>query len=237
MTVAAHPARFSDTILEVIAERADPLARVLDPFCGTGRIHEIFGYAVGVELEPEWATMHPHNIVGNALHLPFAAASFDTIVTSPCYGNRLADSHNAQEKCRKCVGTGTLPNGPCLACGGAGRRVYKRITYTHRLGRKLHPDNTGQLQWGEKYKVFHIRAWVECARVLRPGGTFILNVSDHIRKGERVYVSGWHTSILAGALPATRIETIPVVTPRMGFGQNRDARVDHEYVIVFTKEG
>jgi hypothetical protein len=40
--------------------------------------------------------MHPRTIVGNALQMAFAGASFDVVVTSPCYGNRLADHHNAR---------------------------------------------------------------------------------------------------------------------------------------------
>ena len=54
----------------------------------------------------------------------FSDATFDMVVTSPTYGNRMADHHNAKD----------------------GRR---RITYTHNLGRTLTPGNSGAMQWGE----------------------------------------------------------------------------------------
>jgi hypothetical protein len=64
-----HPARFTSTILDTLARLIPPGSRVLDPFAGTGRIHELPCETWGVELEPEWANMHPRTIVGNARHL------------------------------------------------------------------------------------------------------------------------------------------------------------------------
>jgi tRNA G10 N-methylase Trm11 len=83
--------------------------------------------------------------------LPFADASIDAIVTSPTYGNRLADHHRASD--------------PLL-----------RRSYTHDLGRPLHSENSGAMQWGDAYRAFHRRAWAEAVRVLKPGGRFVLNV-------------------------------------------------------------
>ena len=210
-----HPAKFSDPILRVVdgwvrmeafwlPKRLRRL-RILDPFAGTGLVHQLPGLTFGVELEPEWATMHPRTQVGNALALPWKRNSFDVIVTSPCYGNRFADSHNAQD--------GSL-----------------RRSYTHDLGRKLHPDNAGQLHWGDEYRRFHREAWREAARVLRPGGLFILNVSDHIRGGKRVPVSAWHVTTLE-AMGLEVFAHRDVATRRMRQGENHLARVDCEHVI------
>ena len=99
---------------------------------------------VGVELEPEWADLHPDTFVGNALALKFDDADFDAVVTSPTYGNRLADHHNAKD--------------------GSVRR-----SYTHDLGRQLQEDNSGAMHWGPKYRDFHRKAWIEAKRVIRPG--------------------------------------------------------------------
>ena len=188
---------------------------MLDPFAGTGRIHQLYGArsvdeaeveTFGVEIEPEWANMHPRTVVGDATALPFVDDSFDCIVTSPCYGNRMADHHEAKDDSR-------------------------RVTYRHTLGRPLHPNNAGQLQWGDKYRAFHLAAWAEAARVLKPGGTFILNCSDHIRAGKVQRVTTWHIFALIG-LGFELIDGARIKTPRMGFGANAKARVGYESVVV-----
>jgi hypothetical protein len=46
---------------------------------GTGVIHELPNETIGVEIEPEWASMHPDTIVGDATRLPFPAESFDAV--------------------------------------------------------------------------------------------------------------------------------------------------------------
>src|SRR5437868_9381022 len=108
----------------------DTAPLVLDPFAGVGGIHTLaalgIAHTVGVELEPECALQHPRNIVGSALALPFPDDTFDAIVTSPCYGNRMADHHDAKDASR-------------------------RNTYTHALGRPLAFANAGSLQWGDSY--------------------------------------------------------------------------------------
>lgn len=166
-----HPAKFSDNILDKIRQMLDEASGLLlDPFAGTGKVHQLQTpnlKTIGVELEPEWANMHPNTIVGNALHLPFADQTFDYIVTSPVYGNRMSDHHNAKDG-------------------------SKRQTYKHTIGRDLHPDNSGQLQWGPRYKQFHEQAWREIKRVTKIGGTLILNTSNHIRKGQEQPVTQWH---------------------------------------------
>ena len=210
MATIKHPAKFSDVLIEQIDKMVVTHSSVLDPFAGVGTIHKLHPRCetYGIEIEPEWANMHPRTIVGNALDLPFSNDTFDYVVTSPCYGNRMADHHNAKDSSR-------------------------RMTYTHTLGRTLHDDNSGKMQWGKEYRSFHNTAWMEVRRVLKPYGNFILNISDHIRKGERVPVTSWHIETLR-SLGFIMVNEIKIPTPRMRFGQNHAARIEYESIIEFV---
>ncbi len=208
----SHPARYSTALLPVFADFLDGATTVLDPFAGTGRIHELeeYGYeTVGVEIEPEWAELHDRTEVGDALELRFKSASFDAICTSPTFGNRMADHHDAKD-------------------------ASTRRSYRHDLGRALHPHNSGKLQWGDAYRDFHERAWKEVSRVLRPKGIFVLNIKDHFRNKKREFVAGWHVTTMC-RLGFTLREHEEVDTPAMRAGENSDARVP-EQVYAFTKD-
>jgi len=71
-----HPARYSPEVLEVLSAEIGPVTGpVLDPFAGTGRIHQIGrDDTIGIEIEPEWANLHPRTFHGDATELPFLDA-------------------------------------------------------------------------------------------------------------------------------------------------------------------
>jgi SAM-dependent methyltransferase len=208
-TKIRHPAKFTEAMVGRATEFLRDYDRVLDPFAGVGLVHLLPNETVGVEIEPEWAAMHPKTVVGDALRLPFARWGFDAVFTSPTYGNRLADHHNAQD--------------------GSTRR-----SYTHDLGRTLHENNTGSLQWGETYRHLHLMAWGEVLRVVRPGGRFVINVKNHIRGGVEVPVVEWHLShILQFGWELAHV--VPVEAKGMRYGQNHAARLGYEFLIVFDK--
>lgn len=246
--LAPHPAEWSDEILAIIAKIIPEGATVLDPMAGTGwRLERALpGRTLfGIELEPEWARGAEWVKSGNAKHLPFLDGIFEWVVTSPTYANRMADAHDAKERCKNCSGLGLVDDGEsCPKCKGKGFRDYKRLTYRHRLGRTLHQDSTASLGWlgrkGDKYRADHEEIWAEVWRVLAPGGRFILNVKNHYRtlvKGqpaEEMLVAEWHRDTLL-ALGFRLDRTIEVPTPGMRFGANREARAEHEYVMVFAK--
>lgn len=178
----AHPTPFSDRILNLIARRVNGAQRVLDPFAGAGRVHELRELAgvavtVGVEIEPEWAAMHPDTICGDSTLLDqlVERASFDAVVTSPTYGNRMADHHNARD-------------------------ASVRPTYKHTLGRDLTPNNSGAMQWGDRYRALHLAVWPLAVGALRPGGLLVLNIKDHIRGGAKQDVVAWHLDVLVRQL-------------------------------------
>jgi SAM-dependent methyltransferase len=203
-----HPAKYSDVLLPILDQFLGSSNRILDPFAGTGKLRLIRPDAYLVEIEYIWAKA-ANAICGNALMLPFSNGSFDAICTSPTYANRMADHHNARDKSR-------------------------RNTYRHTLGQQLHPENSGSLQWGESYRVFHQKAWKECWRVLIPGGMLVLNISDHIRGGEVIKVSDWHTEVLQ-QIGFDLTYSVLVPTHRNRYGKNHELRVLSEQVLLFRR--
>ena len=210
-----HPAKYTDALMPVFVRMLRGSKRILDPFGGVGGIFKIQPWLPdteiqAVEIEKEYADMHPRTTHGNALSLPWPDDYFDAVATSPTYSNRMADSHNAKDGSR-------------------------RNTYTHAIGHKLHPDNSGAMQWGPKYREFHAKAWVEARRALCVGGIFILNIKDHIRKGEVMQVTRWHKEALQ-YIGFRLIEENQIETPGNRQGANGDARLPYESVILFQLE-
>lgn len=209
-----HPARFSAALFPTMARYLQAGWLVLDPFAGVGGVVRL-GYTgarfVVNEIQQNVIAQAQGKcrVMGNALTLPFAAETFDAVVTSPTYGNRMGDHHRARDASR-------------------------RNTYYHAFGGGLHFDNTGLLQFGAAYCECHARAWSEAARVLKRGGLFVLNISDHIRDGRRVYVSKWHLDTLRD-LEMTLRACHAIKTPRNRYGANGQVRCECEYVFVFEK--
>lgn len=211
-----HPARYTPALLPIFERLLAGYDKVLDPFAGTGeRLLSIRPDAYLVELEPEWAAVSQaktdRSIVGNALllHEIFPEGFFDAVCTSPAYGNRFADHHNAKDASR-------------------------RRSYTHDLGRSLHTDNAGKLHYGPSYQDLHRRVWRNVRHVLRPGARFVLNVKDFVRKGAVVPVTDWHIGTIL-EIGFTMVEHCKVDAPGLRHGQNRAARVDYESVIAFER--
>jgi hypothetical protein len=220
--VTAHPAVYSPQILAAIGDRVAAHSLVLDPFAGTGKIHELRKLGtgirtIGLELEPEWATMHGDTLRGDATDLPNGwTGLFDVVATSPCYGNRMADCHEARDPSR-------------------------RITYRHSLGRMPSDGSAAVMQWGPKYRALHEKAWAEAWRVLKaePGGIgapgrLLLNVKDHVRGGQLQYVPEWHMATCL-TIGFDLIDAVRIPVAGMRYGENHAARVDHEWLYVLEK--
>lgn len=169
---------------------------VLDPFAGVGRIHQLATAGkvetVGIEIEAPWAACHQDTIHADAFEWMRQRSGyrttggyagnggyerwnlFDVVATSPTYGNRYSDHHNAQD--------------------GSNRR-----SYTHDLGQPLQPNNSGRLPWGPKYWGFHAEAYRLMHDVLRPGGLLLLNVSDFYKHKQLIAATEWHRGAAMGA--------------------------------------
>lgn len=240
-----HPAMFSRELLAPLAEAIAGSESVVDPFAGTGRVHVIAELAgvpssVGIELEAEWANADLYRgperlqIVGDSLVelARLGSSTFGAVLTSPAYGNRMADKHEARDSCKACGGSGVVGHGECKVCKGVG--LSRRNTYRHRLGRALSENNGGGLQWGPEYRDLHRSIWRESVEVLAPGGRFVVNCSNHIRQGELMDVCGWHRDVLSD-LGLVLVDVIEVETRRQRHGANGHLRVAGEQIIVMTK--
>jgi hypothetical protein len=268
--VPDHPAKWSTAVLDVLtelveaeAEALDQRVRVLDPFAGVGRqrLADRLGSAAvisvtGVELQPEWSGealpepggAPPATVQGDATDLPAEwSGRFHVIATSPCYGNRMADHHDAADRCKACDGQGCEEGcgtctmdpssaGPdahrqCRTCKGHG--LSWRNTYAHALRRQggdLVPGSAAGLQWGRAYRRLHADAIMEMLRCCTEGGLLLVNMSNHVRDGEEQLVVEWWVNELL-VRQCSIVEVRRVRTPRQRRGANGEARVDGEVVI------
>ena len=210
-----HPAVMNAAILESCKSFL-PFegCTVLDPFAGTGSTAKgLPEYQVtGVEIEHEWAEQHPSTICGDSLKIVPTLGMFDAILTSPCYGNRMADDFNASDG-------------------------SKRLTYRHRLGRPLSEGTASNLHFGRKnrrYEELHEKIWTCCVSHLKSEGRFILNCKDFIARGKVKPVTQWHIDFLK-SLKLKVVEEVKIPVRGMRFGANSEKRISYERVICFER--
>ena len=193
--VMKHPATFSRVVIAAIDAALPVEGRVLDPFAGTGRIHELSGLSAAHRrrrTRTRVGGMHPGTVVGDATALPFPDDTFDAVATSPAYGNRMADSYD-------------------------GRDGTTRYTYRCSLGRPSSDGSGAALAWSDAYRQLHRQAIAEMVRVVRPGGRIVVNVRDHIRRGKHVPVVAWWVDELAAATTGTTVSMIDVGAAGIGY--------------------
>ncbi len=219
-----HPAKFTGEQLFHIRNHLPTLpthvsrlkTTVFDPFAGVGTVSALHEddrniVVTGMEIEPEWADQSPIVETGDSLtYMMLTRKRYDAVVTSPAYGNRMADSYD-------------------------GRDGSKRNTYRTHLGRPLDEQNGARFQFSQEYKDFHMDAIEGMVRVTRKGGRVIVVVKNFIRDGEVVNVVDWWREALS-YMGLTEIAWIPIEAGGLGYGANRDERVEYEYVLVWEKQ-
>ena len=215
--MAKNPAKFTDSIIDVIASKISEWGgqMFLDPFGGSGKVASIKNLIQCEvhcnDIEKGWKEDYPVDKWYNqdAEFLDTNGILYDAIITSPTYGNRMADHHNAKDG-------------------------SKRITYTHRYGEKLSEGNTGVMHFGKEYKLKHTNIFRHLIHLIHNNGLVMVNVSNFIRRGEEVDVVGWWKEMLS-SLGLVFVEEVLIDTPRMRFGANREKRVNKESLLIYKK--
>lgn len=242
-----HPAKFSDPILDAMGRlvraevrRAqgrrphgalDPMV-LLDPLAGVGRIHQLAWPGrldtIGCEIQARWAACHSRTLCVDAMvFLAWCARhgiTFDIVASSPTYGNRLSDHHDARD--------------------GSTRRSYR-----HDYGEPLADNNSGQFPWGTKYRTFHVELFRLLYAVTAPGGLVLWNTSYIPKNGQLIGVTEFHRGVALAVGYTEAAHDIRVTTKRlMGVGVTAkqaaanpdgpaatDTRAPHESIMRFRK--
>lgn len=227
-STCGFPASYSREVLTAIRKLTPASAvRILDPFAGPNgiaRLQDTLGTFsnsngrryMGVEIEPEWAQQGVDTVVGDATKLRdipgVVAFAPDCVITSPPYGNRMADQYLGDAK---------------------GSR---RHTYAIALGRRVSLDSAAHWQWGPRYSTIISESVREIAHILPEGSHLIWNIANHYRKGVLQLVVPWTVEqILKRDFELKAWDVVKV--RKLRHGSNHDMRDDHEQLFLFEKAG
>jgi hypothetical protein len=225
-STCGFPASYSPEVLDSIRRLTPAHAvRILDPFAGPNgiaRLSETLGTFsnstgrryLGVEIEPEWAQQGLDTVIGDATKLrempEVVAFAPDCVITSPPYGNRMADQY---------LGDGT-----------------RRHSYAIALGRRLDDASAAKYQWGPQFQTIMSEGIREIAHILPVGGHFILNIANHYRKFTLQLVVPWAVEqVLKRDFEMKRWDVVKA--RKLRDGQNHELRDDHEQLFLFEKVG
>ncbi len=182
---SVHPAKMLPELARrIVAEYSPPGGLVVDPMCGIAttlvEAALLDRRAVGVELEPRWATLARRNLTyaldpqhaqrveiveGDARALATLlgerAGTFDLVATSPPYGCDISTMDMAAYR------------------QGGSSRVAGTRYYS------ADPANLGHAR-GQRYLAAMGEVYAACAEVLRPGG-FLVTVTRNPRPQGRLF--------------------------------------------------
>ena len=212
-----HPAKYSNELLPVLAKYA--YGEILDPMGGTGKAGLLKKFNTNIkgvtinELEREWSEQAYNNgvdivITGDARNL---SGLYDCIVTSPPYGNRMADNFKARKP-------DSMRRG---YVGDLGRQVSAGSVCCKHFGKGYEEEMASILDAIMDKVVFE---------------RFILNVSNFIRQFKEVNVVSWYKDYFINRGLKLTAEEKVITRRQKGVGANTHLRAPEEYVLVFDKE-
>lgn len=205
-----HDAQYSPEVVELLTELVNnPKATVdgclFDPFAGTGQhLATIRDDFIGIDIEKKFAAASDRVRPGDALDPHDYPTKLGSIVTSPCYGNRMADQYLGRS-CQTCLGTGkcfATQDGTmtvkerergwakCKDCEGSGHDPEdrkRRFGYAISLGQPTVEGSAASMHFyngakGSPYRMFHAKWLNLITQTLTPGPRrLILNMKDHYR--------------------------------------------------------
>lgn len=228
MTLIKHPARFSIEIIEEVAKILNLRYRhtsskpiIFDCYGGSGERLRLLGDRTGmtvrgVEIEPKFI-IDPCVTVGDAQDPSVYPDERHIIFTSPTYPNGMADAHQINDTSRRYTYTAALGHLP---------NVNSQARYGYRSTRRNGKSRKRQKYWEIANNT--VKNWGNAEMI-------IVNVSDfYATRGGATelepVVADWSDLLAKHGYPMQAL--IPVKTPRMKNGANRDVRVGHEVLIV-----
>lgn len=215
-----HCAKFSTELFTTIHEFIGSRPRIYDPMAGTGeRLRQMYPNAIlhGSEIEPEYAAVSDWIV---ARDLRDYHGRHKAIVTSPPYGNRMADQY-----------LGTPAERALRAETG---KKPRRNSYAIDLGRPVTEGSPAGLQWGERYRETMSDIWRHIiTKNMEIDGVLVVNVASHFRDGQYQPVAEWTADVITEILVCAKMRFIP--TPGLRDGQNSESRVGGEMVYLFEE--
>jgi hypothetical protein len=213
-----HPAKFSNELLPALAKHC--YGDIIDIMAGTGKAGLLKRYNTKIksvtinELEEEWAMQAKDNmvdtiIIGDARNL---SGWYDCIVTSPPYGNRMADNFK--------------PSKP----------DSMRRRYAGDLGRNPSAGSVCCSHFGRGYE-FQMLEILSCVLKNIQHSRIVWNTSNFIRNFVEVDVFSFYNKLFISSgysmVAHEKIET----KRQKGVGANTHLRVKYEDIAVYDKKG